>query len=567
MGWKFKLENANIVTYLTSFVQETPRIKVSQIQEFLRGIIEAAEREDEETFISSYSHRWTEQIAYQARIAQFELDSVLNNSLREKNFQNKLELYSDKLLDENKIINEEISINTLLRELLEREQEYLQPYELERVLLQLKYIFGFFSFYGLAVGKSDELKSFARHMALESRSAALILIPDDMNDIQEVNFLDPFPALALLGEEEANFPGILFWTRSGATTFASLKEGKANSLFKSLMQVRNERGRDYSPEFYARRYWNFPYRFSEKDAIASDILNTSFSKPTSKKILHLSDVHFGLSTTSKYKRLLKAQIEDIKHEINQIVITGDLIDTPKEEQMDDFIAFIDELEQCVKTEVIAIPGNHDRRRWGTLGTKLQQLINLRWRDIVPVDNLECVFFCFDSAASGYFARGWITEKQRLNVKTKFVNKCQLDPKLRTYSRIALIHHHLFPLNLKTGNFSQQVIKTIKSSISQKFVKMVEAKEFLSWCAGNEIPLVLHGHEHLQWTDSEDIQTDAGTYNVKTVACGTSLGVGKSPLTYNILTWNDVSQSWKEAPFEEKGDGSGFKQLNVRINVR
>ena len=46
-------------------------------------------------------------------------------------------------------------------------------------------------------------------------------------------------------------------------------------------------------------------------------------------------------------------------------------------------------------------------------------------------------------------------------------------------------------------------------LGQSFVKIEGADDFLNWCANKRIPLVLHGHEHLQWTDSQDVITDKG----------------------------------------------------------
>ena len=112
---------------------------------------------------------------------------------------------------------------------------------------------------------------------------------------------------------------------------------------------------------------------------------------------------------------------------------------------------------------------------------------------------------------------------------EFDRKKRLNPEIEGYSRIALIHHHLFPFSNEKGNSIYNAWLWIKSYISQSVVKMVGADDFLKWCANNSIPLVLHGHEHLQWTDSENIKTDTGNYKVKTVACGASLGVHETRL--------------------------------------
>lgn len=75
-------------------------------------------------------------------------------------------------------------------------------------------------------------------------------------------------------------------------------------------------------------------------------------------IIHISDIHFNSKT--KLKKLTKIKEEINKHNPNYIVITGDLIDSPKvakEKEIDILLDFLKSLSKITKT-IISI-GNHD----------------------------------------------------------------------------------------------------------------------------------------------------------------------------------------------------------------
>ena len=98
---------------------------------------------------------------------------------------------------------------------------------------------------------------------------------------------------------------------------------------------------------------------------------------------------------------------------DRIVITGDLIDSPKMQYLRyEFQDFQDDLERFVGAELIVIPGNHDARMWGNtingIGQRLQQSLNMRFNAVTPCNEIECVFLCFDSASSALLPEGIIT---------------------------------------------------------------------------------------------------------------------------------------------------------------
>lgn len=76
--------------------------------------------------------------------------------------------------------------------------------------------------------------------------------------------------------------------------------------------------------------------------------------------------------------------------------------------------------------------------------------------------------------------------------------------------------------------------------------MTDAQSFLTWCAGRDIGLVLHGHRHVPRLVIDDVATEQARRQyrrITTVGCGTSRGAGGAPMSFNVIEWNTESRSW------------------------
>ncbi|MGH7230230.1 MAG: hypothetical protein ACREJU_02590 [Nitrospiraceae bacterium] len=100
--------------------------------------------------------------------------------------------------------------------------------------------------------------------------------------------------------------------------------------------------------------------------------------------------------------------------------------------------------------------------------------------------------------------------------------------------------------------------------------MEDADDFLNWCAHRHVPLILHGHKHVQRHVTKKMEWDENGVrcqcDVTAVGCGTSLGAEGLPLAYNILTVVPGSKRWSVAFWSDPGDGSGFVQQSVQVHV-
>ena len=95
------------------------------------------------------------------------------------------------------------------------------------------------------------------------------------------------------------------------------------------------------------------------------------------------------------------------------------------------------------------------------------------------------------------------------------------------------------------------------------------EEFLSWCVGRRVPLVLHGHKHVARYKKALVEWKHGPARewreVTAVGCGTSLGAEGRPLSYNVLEWLPSARKWSASFFSDPGLGAGFEEVYIALH--
>jgi 3',5'-cyclic AMP phosphodiesterase CpdA len=347
---------------------------------------------------------------------------------------------------------------------------------------------------------------------------------------------------------------MLFWVKTGESAFAPLEE--AEWLYRRLQEA----------IYYGR----------DGAAQAARILeefNSQNDDSRVKRFLHLSDLHFGTSQALQNQAYLSAHLKTKLDSFHRVIMTGDLFDNPKKRDALAFRNFRADLEASTGKEVIIVPGNHDQKIYGNtflgFGRKLRELTKLEWSSLVVDDELQCVFYCFDTSRDAqHYARGKVTREQMIEVATLFETKIVKKPKIKDYLSVALIHHHPYSFNAKTETPLQKGLKAIGLS-DEGFLKMEDADEFLSWCAGRRVSLILHGHKHVPRHVKDRIKWTHGKKSdwreVTAVGCGTSLGAEGMPMSYNVLEWSPTSQKWSASFFSDPGLGTGFEEIYVALH--
>jgi len=506
--------------------------------EFLHGIVESIEITQEPMFISN-DRNWLSEIANQAYKALEKCNLLIGIDEVRSGYFGK----TDNI--ENNFLNQD--------------NEFLSSDLVIVILSELKPLFSDFEFFALMIENSNnevdwinksnkELKELAETYAVESKEKGLILLPTkfDIEDSQ-LSFLDPFPAVAILAEQAVSFPGILFWRNNGSATYTE-NIWDAGDIFEKLSNDYDEN--DFKDHHL---FW----------------VNSNYQRE-SNKILHLSDLHFGTDFAIKNRTRLKNEIRRFKNEFQRVVITGDLFDNPQKRDAIDFNDFRTDLEHVIGNEVIVIPGNHDQKLLGnnykSFGRDLNELADLEWSNLVIDDELKCVFFCFDTAREADFARGKFSDTERDRVENTFNTKLSKKKELKDYFRIALIHHHPFTFETSKETLIQKGLRLFGIS-DERFLAMDNAEAFINWCANMNIPIILHGHKHIQRHSTKSVRANSGKeFEVTAIGCGTSLGAEENSLTYNLLSWSKNSNNWGITFYEDKKDGSGFKPVKITLHV-
>lgn len=509
MGAIFKLEHANIMAYVASRSYAPPRVLRQHLGEFLDVLSYEAERYliPERGF-----EPWPTEIATLAREAA--------SRLRENPSA--------------------------------QETTVVPPPTLGRLLENLRNEFAAYPLYALAVGSGERVKEKARELAsAPMHGQLLVLIPE--NEVTERNFevLDPVPAFSTALHAAPDWPGFVFWTQTGASAFAKIDE--ADELVHRL------RGAQY--EGRPRRPFPFPTNSG------FDYVLQEWSKRTPRnyrRLLHLSDLHFGTEEATENQAILDAELSEIVQKVDRVVITGDLFDTPNKNYATLFTLFKHNITRLAGgREPIAITGNHDQRMIGLFGENYKHVALIGSQKIVVDDQCKMIFVCFNSSEKGSFARGRITKSQFRQMGGEYRTLTASRPELKSYLPIVLVHHHPFSFEVPPETLVQKALKWIGFG-DEKLLVLAKPEELHHWCMDWKVKTILHGHKHKARYVERKVTRDADHTILTAIGCGSSLGAEGSPVSYNMLEWEPGSQRWI-ASFFESINGGAFRETVAAVS--
>lgn len=505
MGARFDLSHINLLGYLTDETGlAAPRSDLDTIGEFLMSL---AYRKNLISSTHGSQDDWTEWVANAAR-EQF---NRLNFQFGEP--KNKRPIDS---------------------------RPYLDP---------LRTYFTGYDFYALVLpddeyGSGEATLRFFREAAYSSDKDGLVLLPNKRYGSGLAQFVDPFPALQVLADQPIAAPGVLFWTRLGGACALPLND--------AFMFLRHELLDALSGGLKAT-----------DDAIAHQA-----SRRSSKRILHLSDLHIGLEEAAQRRSYLKRHVRSLLPTVDRVAVTGDLFDTPSEALRASFDEFRHDVEDGTKKRLLVVPGNHDMRKKGNaiagFGRKAEYVSDLDWSPVEIDDDMQTMFFSFNSSEAGSFARGSVSLRQRLSRAEKHEEEIRRREQLRDYFNIALVHHHPVDYGSQPTALYERILAGM--GFDDQLIAFEKSEDFLKWCVGRNIGLVLHGHKHIPHlaTARPNRRSDG---EVTVVGCGSSVGAGGKPMCYDVVTIEPSTKRWSVSFYQdERGDGSGFKRQNVALNL-
>ncbi len=202
-----------------------------------------------------------------------------------------------------------------------------------------------------------------------------------------------------------------------------------------------------------------------------------------KKIIQLSDIHFGEKTFSQdLKNNLLIQITNENPDL--IIVSGDITTQGYKTEYNDAVIFLDELKSITDTHVI--PGNHDARNVGML--HFEKLIGRR--KFLHVDNdggfaivgLDSSQPDLNDGQIGIDQLEWVTEK--------------LDEIPKDMCKIVTFHHHLLPI----------------PQAGRERNILLDSGDLLRVFIDSGVDFVLNGHKHVPnvWMIEKMVTINSGT---------------------------------------------------------
>lgn len=230
-----------------------------------------------------------------------------------------------------------------------------------------------------------------------------------------------------------------------------------------------------------------------------------------KKIIHISDLHFGeYKFSEKLKNNLKIQIEYENPDL--IVIAGDITSLGYLEDYNMAREFLNELNNIAETYVV--PGNHDSCNVGLI--HFRKLIGER-RFVATDKNEEIILIGLDSSEPdihdgkiGFDQIEWLNDVLNMIPRDRFT--------------VVTFHHHLLPIP-QTGR---------ERNI------LLDSGDVLKLLISHNVNLVLNGHKHVSnaWKVEDLVILNSGT------ATTTRLYGDNDPSYNKILIKNSTISAYK-----------------------
>lgn len=449
------------------------------------------------------------------------------------------------------------SLNKTVMKSFSRLRFQLPPHDVGAILAPLKDLFEDFVLFGLVIqppgdrahldDASGTAEEFFREIASEDRRDTLFLLSESREELGDV--LDPSPALQELANQPNPPPATLLWSRSGAACSLPIDEAK---------------------EFYLKELADA----KDRATVDAKLRSKAEAQARSKRLLHLSDFHFGDHSSDSARGYIKSHFRSFLEGIDRIVVTGDLINTPNPELLDEYFEFRNDVRGMTQHNLIVIPGNHDARPMGNaiahlLRPTYQLVAEIDWRQIVVDDNMKCIFFCFNSNEGGSLARGRISSDQLRRMATAYQQECAQNKSknLEAYFKIALIHHHPYRYVTTATALYDRILRWITRD-EDAFTRLENADLFLEWCANRGISVILHGHKHVPHRIAATIRVNNVAHRLFVIGCGSTTGAEKSSLCYDVLSINpDRNRCAVTFYHDPSRSGSGFRVQQITIDLR
>lgn len=366
-----------------------------------------------------------------------------------------------------------------------------------------------------------------------SKNSGLILQPEEPIDSPAI--LNAFPNFDVALRQMDLWPAVQFWNNENKSVFIPISN--LNELF-----------------------FIFEIAFNARDPISQLKLYAIEKANPQHYLLHLSDLHIGnskiINGLQRIKSLINKQIRAVQQQNGalSVVITGDAVDSPKDNNQARYVDFSDYLENRIGEYPIRLLGNHDINNNGIALNHYNQHIASLVSDFPRIETLEeskVILLLFNSNTNGNFAQGEIGQQQMAqmgNLLDKIDN-------IESYNLIAVLHHHIVPIPEP-----DEYEKRLFGKRIEKFLQLKDADIFIKWLRARNVKAVLHGHKHIPFITEKN--------GINIIACGSSTGQvklkeeGKTYISYNLLKLNKHGITCTQ--FVEDILGAGERNIRTKV---
>jgi predicted phosphodiesterase len=284
-------------------------------------------------------------------------------------------------------------------------------------------------------------------------------------------------------------------------------------------------------------------------------------------LLHLSDLHLGKVTHGRKNELIRLIDSHSMHKDDVPIlpiITGDLMDTPNQDNKEKVEEFLRELNTKFNHRAITILGNHDIDKKGIFSffrKDKQATISLVSQDPIELyEEYKLIIIKICSNQGGNLACGEVGEEQLINIGSKL----DCIENINDYTLLAVLHHH--PIEIQIPDWhSKKWYEEILGAFHENTMKLVDSERFLLWCNERNIKTVLHGHKHIP-----NIQKENDVY---CIASGSSTGEiehtdkNKTYISYNLIKYDLEQRTPIQATIYFEGViGTNIKHLKTEALV-
>jgi 3',5'-cyclic AMP phosphodiesterase CpdA len=253
----------------------------------------------------------------------------------------------------------------------------------------------------------------------------------------------------------------------------------------------------------------------ENDFSNQLLYTTYYSVIRMKKIVHLSDLHFGKVDTKRIQPLLQ-HLTTINPDI--VVISGDFTQRASEKEFKEAQAFI----QKLTWPTFFVPGNHDLPLYNIL----QRIRSpyLHYKKYISTD-LTPLYFDDEVALIG------VNSTHRLTISSGRINKTQVEyiegciECLNPNIFKIVVSHHPFDLPTKLNTHHKYTHKVIGQS-----------KMAMKRLAKHGVDMFLSGHFHVHHVSDTTMRYKIDGFSALIVQAGTAISTRSKlqPVSFNVL---------------------------------